>query len=283
MSFSGRRVTADTGFGLVMTVAGAVMLAVLVRGAGEDTVYLSVVMGLVLFSGAAILLLDARQARRVSAAVAGLCLTDALGRQRAVPWPEVRRVRTLTERGFPGRDEHLDLVDGRLVALPAGLPDGSIQRWRRDLDPSEPQDDDPGSGAPVWRIPAKKMPSWVFLLQLPNLLFLASGPWAGYSLLLLGLFVLLLGVVLGVSYRQDRREVRADREGLSLPRFRGPRRISWADVRAVGGLSGRWDDEPRLELRDGSTVPLPVTVPAAVIARWRAELATPSSSREEHG
>ena len=31
--------------------------------------------------------------------------------------------------------------------------------------------------------------------------------------------------------------------------------------------------EPRLELRDGTTVPIPTTVPATVVAQWRDKLA----------
>lgn len=74
-----------------------------------------------------------------------------------------------------------------------------------------------------------------------------------------------------------RRQALADSADLVLPRFRGPLRIGWADVAAVGGTSRRWDDEPRLELRDATTVPIPITVYATVVVRWRAELAPRSS------
>lgn len=276
--FTGRRVTADLCFGLVLLVAGIGMVALLASGGTEDVLYLLAVSALVLASGVALLVVDTRRARTVSASLDGLRLTDALGRQRLVPWATLRRVRTLTERGFPGRDEHLDLVDGELVTLPPRLPDGSIERWREELSVPEPPSADPPSARDrVWRIPVRKVPSWVGLLQLPNLVFLLSGPWAGYSLVLLVPLVLVLAVVVGISYRRDRREVRADPAGLTLPRFRGPRRLAWTDVVNVGGTSGRWDDDPRLELRDGTTVPLPLTVPASVVARWRDELA-PSST-----
>lgn len=78
---------------------------------------------------------------------------------------------------------------------------------------------------------------------------------------------------MAIGFRQDRREVRADTEAVTLPRFRGPLRVRWTDVETVGGLSERWDDEPRLELRGGRVVALPPSVPATVVARWRDELA----------
>ena len=258
----------------MLLLAGAGILGLLVGDGDSDVVYLAVVAVMLALGGVALLVVDAGRARTVSASVEGLALADALGRSRLVPWQSVRRARTFTERGFPGRDEHLDLTDGELVALPPRLPDGSIERWRQDLGvPEPPEVDAAGAAGRVWRIPVRRIPSWVGLLQLPTVVFLVSGPWGGYSLALLLPLVLVLAVVVGISYRQDRREVRADAAGLTLPRFRGPRRVGWEDVLTVGGTSGRWDDEARLELRDGTTVPLPPAVPASVVARWRDELA----------
>lgn len=271
--FTGRRTTVNTWFGLILLAAGVGMATLLVVEPGEDFGYLVVVAALALVAGVAVLVVDARRARRVSVSQDGLTLTDGLGRQRVVPWQSVRRVRTMTELGFPGRDEHLDLVDGDLVALPSRLPDGSVERWREELAVPEPDPEPSGTDERVWRIPVKKLPEWIVLLQVPNLAFLVSGPWAGYSLVLLVVLLSVTAVVLGISYRKDRREVRADSDGLALPRFRGPRRIGWADVTTVSGTSGRWDDEPRLELSDGTTVRIPLTVPATVVARWRDELA----------
>lgn len=271
-SFAGRRATGETWVGVFLLACGT-GLGVLLSGGDGDLGYLVVVTVVVLVAAVAVLVVDARRARTVTASQAGVVLVDAVGRRRVVPWSTVRRVRTYRELGFPGRDEHLELVDGSLVALPARLPDGTLERWRRELGAPEPGPDRPPTpGARVWRIPVAKIPSWGLVMQLPTLVFLASGPWAGYSVVLLTLALTSVAVVAAIAHRQDRREVRADAYGLTLPRFRGPLRVAWTDIAVVGGLSGRWDDEPRLELHDGSTVALPRSVPATVVAQWRDEL-----------
>lgn len=165
------------------------------------------------------------------------------------------------------------------MPLPRRLPFGTIERWRdeRSATFAPPER---GGVARVWRFPVEKAPIWVVVVQLPTIVVLLPRPLASLAgggpgvavLVLLGITAVAAAFV-AVALRPDRLRVSADRDGLLLPRFRGPRRIPWSDVRAVRGMSGRWNDEPRLELRDGGTVKLPATVPAAVVEQWRQELA----------
>jgi hypothetical protein len=159
------------------------------------------------------------------------------------------------------------------------MPYGTIERWRDERSAAFAPVER-GGDERVWRFPAEKAPIWVVAAQLPTLALLVSRPLASLAgagpgvavLILLGITAV-AAAVFAVALRPDRLRVRADRHGLLLPRFRGPRRIPWSAVAAVRGTTGRWNDEPRLDLHDGTTVKLPATVPAAVIEQWRQDLA----------
>lgn len=279
-TFTGRRSTMELWLGVGLVVFG-VAISTLGWSSRADSPYFLVLAAWMVSGGAAALVADRRRARTVSASAEGLSLIRMDGTEQLVPWEAVRRVRGTDELGFPTRDEHLELVNGDLVGLPRRLPRGSIDRWRTDLGaPAAARDQE---AVRTWRIPHDKVAGWNVVIQLPVLVFVLSRPWgafpewARYSPVVLLVLVAAGVAVVAFAWRREAREVRADRDGLALPRFRGPRRIPWWDIVAVNGTDGRLMDEPRVELRDGSVITLPATVPATVIREWRDDLAPPAA------
>ncbi|WP_380165080.1 hypothetical protein [Jannaschia sp. R86511] len=253
------------GRGWLLTALVLTVLAV-VAGLGASLARvpaLWVLVGLLLLVAGVLVVHEALAPRAVRGTVDGVAVRARWWRTH-VPWERLRRVRLADETSWSrGRDACLDRDGGRLVRLPAGLPSGTVERWREQVGGARPAETLPQT----WRQPQPDQ--WALVLTGIAMVFnLASA--VSRSDLVFGLLsggILLLTAVAGVALWRRGPQVRADLRGLTVRAVRR-RHVPWSEVTEVRPAD-RYYRSAVVVRPDGSTRRL-LSVPVDVVRHWQA-------------